>query len=366
MPLDIVTDKDGVKRLSKEAYDNSKYPEWLPVWNPNVKYPAPPNNDGYIDRAFFADPKLPNLFPEESDIEKIDLSPKFGTEIRSGIQLSSLSDAAKDELALLLAQRGFVVFRNQDLKDKGLEFNSNFGRYFGPLNPTSFIGTPETEPNFHIVYRDPNEKVNPKRVVGIHVDDNWEVFTPGVTIFGILDGPETGGDTLFVDSQEIYERFSPGFQKILETLTGVFSNVGPSKINGQVKGFLRTPPEENSHPIVRIHPVTQKKNVFFSHFTQKFDNLDEEESQLIFKYLKDKIYGQPDTHLRARWEPGTVVLWDNRRCLHSALADFEGSSRHCYRVSTFAEAPVTNFEDLNEETRKLSDELQKKLGNLSV
>jgi hypothetical protein len=36
-----------------------------------------------------------------------------------GVQLSELTDAQKNELALLVAERGVVVFRDQDFKDVG-------------------------------------------------------------------------------------------------------------------------------------------------------------------------------------------------------------------------------------------------------
>jgi sulfonate dioxygenase len=61
------------------------------------------------------------------------LTPVIGTEIR-GLQLSALSDVQKDELALLIAERGVVVFRDQDFKDISIEKQKEFGRYFGPLH----------------------------------------------------------------------------------------------------------------------------------------------------------------------------------------------------------------------------------------
>ncbi len=61
------------------------------------------------------------------------LAPAIGTEIR-GLQLSQLNDLQKDELALLLAERGVVVFRDQDFKDIGVEKQKAFARYFGPLH----------------------------------------------------------------------------------------------------------------------------------------------------------------------------------------------------------------------------------------
>lgn len=61
------------------------------------------------------------------------LTPRVGTEIR-GLQLSSLTDAQKNELALLIAERGVVVFRDQDFKDIGPEKQKKFGEYFGKLH----------------------------------------------------------------------------------------------------------------------------------------------------------------------------------------------------------------------------------------
>jgi sulfonate dioxygenase len=61
------------------------------------------------------------------------LTPRVGTEIR-GLQLSSLTDAQKNELALLIAERGVVVFRDQDFKDIGSEKQKEFGEYFGKLH----------------------------------------------------------------------------------------------------------------------------------------------------------------------------------------------------------------------------------------
>lgn len=52
-----------------------------------------------------------------------------GTEIH-GIQLNKLTDQQKDELALLVAERGVVFFRDQDIN---IHEQIELGRYYGPL-----------------------------------------------------------------------------------------------------------------------------------------------------------------------------------------------------------------------------------------
>jgi sulfonate dioxygenase len=55
------------------------------------------------DRALFADPTKASLFAQASAIEE--LTPHIGTELK-GVQLSKLTAAQKDELALLVAEVG--------------------------------------------------------------------------------------------------------------------------------------------------------------------------------------------------------------------------------------------------------------------
>ena len=53
------------------------------------------------------------------------MTPNIGTEVR-GIQLSQLTDKQKDEMALYVAERGVVVFRDQDFVDQGIEWLKEF------------------------------------------------------------------------------------------------------------------------------------------------------------------------------------------------------------------------------------------------
>jgi sulfonate dioxygenase len=88
----------------------------------------------FVDRGIVANKEKANLLPKDNaDIKATKLTPVIGTEVR-GLQLSELNDLQKDELALLIAERGVVVFRDQDFKDIGIEKQKAFGRYFGPLH----------------------------------------------------------------------------------------------------------------------------------------------------------------------------------------------------------------------------------------
>jgi alpha-ketoglutarate-dependent taurine dioxygenase len=69
-----------------------------------------------------ADGAFPDLLIEGSKIRK--LTPSTGSEV-TGVQISKLSNAGKDQLALLVAQRKVVAFRDQDFADLPIQKVSN-------------------------------------------------------------------------------------------------------------------------------------------------------------------------------------------------------------------------------------------------
>lgn len=81
----------------------------------------------YIERGKNADPEKKALFGAAKKVRN--LTKHIGTEI-IGLQLADLNDKQKDELALLIAERVVVFFKNQDLSpQKQLEL----GHYWGQV-----------------------------------------------------------------------------------------------------------------------------------------------------------------------------------------------------------------------------------------
>lgn len=54
--------------------------------------------------------------------------------------------------------------------------------------------------------------------VAWHTDISYERQPPGTTFLYMLDGPAAGGDTIFSNQVEAYNRLSPQFQKLLHGL----------------------------------------------------------------------------------------------------------------------------------------------------
>lgn len=202
----------------------AKYPNYLPVWDFEKKYP-PLELFEHYEHSKDADTTFPNLL-KGARVE--DLTANIGAEVHD-VQLSKLTDAGKDELALFVAEKKVVAFRNQDFADLPIQDALNFAGYFGRhhIHPTS--GAPEGYPEVHLVHRGADDTTArdffEERTNSItwHSDVTYEKQPPGTTFLYLLDGPAAGGDTLFANQAEAYRRLSPEFRKRLQGLKVVHS-----------------------------------------------------------------------------------------------------------------------------------------------
>jgi len=326
----------------KDGYQAATYKNYLPHWGPD-KYP-PLELFEHRDHGLDADASYPELLP--SGVITNDLTPSIGTEV-TGIQLSTLTKAGKDQLARFVAERKVVAFRNQDFADLPISEALDYGRYFGRLHIHPTSGAPEGYPEVHLVHRGAGDKTADQffqtrtSSVAWHSDVSYELQPPGTTFLYILDVPETGGDTLFVNQVEAYNRLSPGFQERLYGLKATHSAFEQANASRNKDGTVRREPVISEHPIVRTHPVTGEKALYVNpQFTRNIIGYKQEESDALLKFLYDHIAYGADFHARVKWAAKTVVVWDNRVTLHSALVDWKsGQRRHLARIAPQAEPP---------------------------
>lgn len=287
----------------------------------------------------------------------VELTPNLGTEI-CGVNLADLDSDAKDQLALEVARRGLLVFKDQqEFIDKGPDFYLAFGRHFGHLHIHPTSGHPKGYPEIHLVYKDASSTFNFEVSDSItttlwHSDVSYELQPPSVTTFFLLSQPTTGGDTLFTSQVSTLKRLSPQFVAFLRTLKAVHSGFDQAEFSrsGKRGGIVRREPVENVHPVVRKHPVTGEEALYVNRqFTRRIVGLKREESDTLLKFLYDHIDRSADLQARVKWEPDTVVIWDNRITAHSAIVDYGESKerRHGARIAPQAERPIPALDGLD-------------------
>jgi len=325
----------------------ARYPHYLPYWD-ETKY-APLEPFEAVERGKNADPSFPNLLANATVKE---LTGNIGAEV-TGMQISRLNNAGKDELALFVARHKVVAFRNQDFADLPIKDALDYAEYYGPCHIHQTSGAPQGYPKVHLVHRSAEDTTaadffqERTNSVTWHTDVSFELQPPGTTFLSFLDGPTAGGDTLFGNMAAAYRRLSPEFQKRLHGLKAVHS--GHEQVQAAVArgSVYRREPISTIHPIVRTHPATGEKSLYVNpQFTRRIVGFKKEESEYLLKFLFDHIALSADLQVRVKWDNGTVVVWDNRVAAHTALIDWtDGQRRHLARLTPQAERPYeTPFE----------------------
>ncbi|KAJ6498329.1 alpha-ketoglutarate-dependent sulfonate dioxygenase [Mycena vulgaris] len=324
-----------------------KFSHLLPTF-PLVSWGPAPFYDNIVDKGLSVSKETGwqnGALASRKGVTIIELTPAIGTEIH-GVDLRTLTAQEKNEIALLSAERGVVVFRDQ--ADFTLQDQTDFVAYFGPLHRHGSSGMPEKVElgHVHVVYKDSGKRAPPggfSKIELWHTDVSYEVQTPGLTSFKMLTNPPSGGDTLFASAYALYDALSPGFRAFLETLTAVHS--GLAQGNKEQLRHQRRPPIETEHPVVRVHPVTGWKSLYVDPASTRYIvGIPKGESEMLLNYLWTLSATAVDAQVRVRYEENTVVLWDNRSVIHAATFDFWPYRRHAIRVMSIAEKPASVLE----------------------
>ncbi|CAO3685042.1 unnamed protein product [Umbelopsis vinacea] len=331
--VEVITEQFEKKLNLKELAHKGRYTIF-----PTTKYPDYEPFE-HTDPGHKADPEKKSLLEPATSVRE--LTPHIGTEIR-GVQLHELNDQQKNDLALLVAERGVVFFRKQEID---VYQGRELGKHFGPLHIHQNFGHPEGLPEVHVIHFDETSDVsflkNFSHQDGWHSDVTYEKNPAGLTFLKIDTLPSVGGDTLWASGYAAYDKLSPAFQKFIEGLEAVHSGLDQSNAAARAGHTVRRTPIETVHPVVRTHPVTGWKSLFVQPgFTRRIVGVSKRESEAILNFLYAHIAGGLDFQVRLKWEEDTVAVWDNRVTFHNAVFDYlDVGLRHGWRITPQGEVP---------------------------
>lgn len=179
-----------------------------------------------------------------------------------------------------------------------------------------------------------------------HADFTFRPTLPFLTALRAVDLPPLGGDTLWASMYSVHDALSPGLRSELVELEAVH-DLGAFRCSayqaGGIEGLHDAVARAGAavHPVILHHPFTGRPYLNVSEsFTRWIVGYSAPESARLLTHLFDLI-NRPDHHVRLRWEPDMVALWDNRATQHYAVADYLPHRRVMQRivVSDDARAP---------------------------
>jgi len=266
----------------------------------------------------------------EQSFEVRPLSDIAGAEV-VGLDLRRpLDDATRRAVYDAFVRHHVLAFRNQDLtKDEQVAFTQQFGALEGHVARNRGVGD---HPLVHIVHNlgpdgEPSGKVASQKW---HTDKSFRELPSLATILHARIMPPQGGDTCFANMILAYEALSAAEKAELDGVGVIHS----WELSCQKAGRQASPEEiadapPMTHPLVRTQPESNRKSLFMGEHASHLDDRPLEAGRARLAELEAHATQERFIY-RHHWQPGDVLMWDNRCLLHRADQNFDAA--HYKRV----------------------------------
>ena len=265
-----------------------------------------------------------------------------------GVSLAeaSRSPALAEAIRALLVRHKVLFFRGQELTRAE---HVAFARHFGALEDHPVAGSDPEHPGLVRIYKSPDTP-NDRYENAWHTDATWREKPPFGCVLRCVECPPVGGDTMWANMALAYEKLP---QAIKDQIAGLRARHSIEASFGaampvEKRLALHAQFPDAEHPVVRTHPDTGEKILFVNAFTTHFTNFHTPANvrvgqdytlgaSALLNYLVTQAY-IPEYQVRWRWQPGDVVMWDNRSTQHYAVMDYPPCHRKMERAGIVGEA----------------------------
>jgi alpha-ketoglutarate-dependent 2,4-dichlorophenoxyacetate dioxygenase len=148
--------------------------------------------------------------------------------------------------------------------------------------------------------------------------------------------PPVGGETEFCDLRAAYDALDDATKAEIEGLRAHFSIMHSRK----TLGFEEFTPEEAQrlegavHPLVHTIPGSGRKSLYIASHASHIIDWPVPDGRLLLLDLRDHAV-QKEFRYAHQWQPGDLVIWDNRCTMHRGLRYEDGKyRRELVRVTT--------------------------------
>ena len=257
----------------------------------------------------------------------------------------SLSDLTEENISFLRSKwvdYGLIVFPKLPLSHD--EFK-DFALSFGDFGDDPFISSLPDYPNIAEIKRSANEKATPFGGTW-HSDWSFMKKPPSATLLHSKIIPPVGGNTLFANTERSFAALPEEMKNKLRNLKVIHS----AKIPYADDGFYALEKEERSmkilpskeakatfsHPMVKIHPETNKECLFINPvYTINVEGFSEDESQQLLWELYEHMIKDQFVYEHV-WNDDMLIMWDNRTVMHQATGGYDGYDRLLHRITLAA------------------------------
>ena len=177
-----------------------------------------------------------------------------------------------------------------------------------------------------------------------HTDHTNQELPPKFTMLYAVAVPDKGGATSVCNSRAAYEALPDSIKRRIDGAKTENTLISSARMKignpDVVKAQLESGKAPTVHPLVRTHPETGTKAVWYHKGkTETVTGMTAEETQDFLQDLTDRIT-QPQFCYAHEYQPGDLLIIDDRASLHKAGFDYDHSQhRRLYRMLVRGDRP---------------------------
>ncbi|MEM7425588.1 MAG: TauD/TfdA family dioxygenase [Pseudomonadota bacterium] len=277
----------------------------------------------------------------------------FAAEV-SGIDLTQgISDSAFAVLHEAADTYAVIIARGQHLENEALvAFASRFGPLETPLARDQYGGVHEkitmlanVDDAGQIIQPEARHAIFMKGNLLWHSDSSFKPVPCKYSILSALEVPAAGGQTEFADLRACYDDWEGPFGDIekdeLEDLACEHSIIYSRSL---ISGDIFTDEEKRAfnpphQPLVRTHPATGRKVYYVGSHCSHVVGWPVEKGRALVRELSGFAV-RPQHIYSHEWQPGDLVIWDNRQVLHRGRTYDPAQRRVMHRATVAGDGPL--------------------------
>lgn len=253
------------------------------------------------------------------------LHPDFGGRV-TGVDLRQpLAQETVEEIRVAMDDYSFLCFPGQPFDDdRQFAFTKQLGEpeeshvklgeegkvtYFGTIGNVRPDGSTLGNADKRTIFLTGNNMW--------HTDSSFREVPAKFSIMCVYEVPDEGGETAFVSARAAYGRLPDDMKESIDPLLTIHdyvfsrSKVSPDAVSPSLAASL--PPVEQK--LVRANPRTAEKNYFVGSHAKAVVGWTDEKSRSLLDDLLARATVPTHAYSHA-WQPGDLVIWDNRCLLH--------------------------------------------------
>jgi alpha-ketoglutarate-dependent taurine dioxygenase len=221
-------------------------------------------------------------------------------------------------------QHALLIFPTQNLSEKD---QIAFAKRFGDIEllrddpKAEAVNISNKKANGEILQPDEHRYRTLRGNEGWHTDSSYMPLAAKASVLAAQEVPSQGGETAWADMRAAYDALDDARKAQIEDLAAYHSlyqsqaKIGHAVNTGAGYGYhTKGAP---LRPLVKTHPVTGRRSLFIGRHAYRIPGMDDSEAQALLDDLLDFACRRPRTYAH-NWQPGDVIIWDNRCVLHEA------------------------------------------------